>query len=108
MLGNVEEMEEKLKAEPVSFHRHLVAKSATHARALVDTIWLQRDWKKISDEKVGFPWLLAEEKAKQEDAAVIKHFKKDVSSVTLKATEEIDDPTTSLEKAVKKGKRLMR
>lgn len=96
VLVKVEEMMEKLKTENLLSHVGLVGEWAGDDHALVSSFRLQRDWKKAVEEKEEALRLLALEKTRRENIAVIEHFKENVLTATMKAIKEIGGSATSL------------
>lgn len=91
---------EILKAESLSLHGKQVAERASHLSAETDSIHRQGDKKNAVEEKEDALWLFAVEKTNQKNSAVVKQPEKNVSTVVMKAAEEIGAVTTSLEQDV--------
>lgn len=86
----VKEMVEKLKTESFSMPGNFVAERAAHARALMDSIHLQRVRRKFVEEKEGAWRVLAVEKTECKNSAGLVQLKKDFLTVTMNAAEEVN------------------
>lgn len=101
-MTEVEEMMVKLKTEELALHDDLVGDNAAHARALMDNVCVQCDKKNVVKKSGEAMRLLAAEKNKWKNNAVVEQLKMDVLTVRMKAAEEIGTLTASLEQAKKK------
>lgn len=99
VMAKAGEMMEKLSAKNLALHGKFFVEKMASARVLMNDICLQQDRKKKVDEKKGVAWLLAAEKATQENGAAVEQVKKDVLAVLMKAGEQVGALTASLELA---------
>lgn len=81
IMPTVEEMIENVKVERFSLHGELGAEKRTHARALMDNIHLRQNREKAVGEKKEAALLLAAEKGKQKNSAVVEWLKKTSSQL---------------------------
>lgn len=102
MITKAEEMMEKLKTESLSSHDELVSERTAYARAFIKNIRLKRVRKKAVEKKEGVTRLLAAERAKRENSALVEPLKKNVATVTAKASEQVGALVPSLGVAEKK------
>lgn len=94
---------QKLDAENLVLHEELIVEKMHHARALLNSVRLQRDMKRAVKEKDGTVRLLAPGHAMFESSAMEEQLRKGVFTVTIKAGEQIGTLTASLEQVQKEA-----
>lgn len=101
IMAKMEMMMEQHRLENLELHGKVVTHETAHARSLLGTFSLRWDMMMVAKKKAMIVCLLAAEKAKRENSAVVKELRKDVLTATMKAGEQIGAVAASLEQAEK-------
>lgn len=106
VLEQVEAMLETLRAENVRLHGAFVEEKESRARALMGNVRLQRAQERMVDNKIEIARHAAADAVRREKDAELDGLKDSLSSVTMRASAEIQDFKLSVAEATAQSEQL--